>query len=361
VTPRPEIRGVTIAGTGMYMPERVLTNHELERMVDTSDEWIVSRTGIRERRISAPDQASSDLALIAAQRALDMAGLEPADIDHIVLTTTTPDRYLPSCACTLQQKLGASNAAAYDVFAACTGFVYGLGIGRGLIGGGVADTVLLVGVETLTRVMDWQDRNTVVLFGDGAGVAVLRPCAPGEGILSVKMQSDGRLGEVLVIAAGGSARPASPETVAARQHYIQMQGKKLFPFAVRSMEESLRQALEDAGLGPDDLDLVIPHQANLRIIDAVRERLGLPAERMVVNIDRYGNTSSASIPVALDEVVRAGRVKPGDLIGFSAFGGGATWGSSVMRWTRARVEPGAEAKAAGVTAAAERDRVGSGS
>jgi 3-oxoacyl-[acyl-carrier-protein] synthase III len=364
VTPRPEYRGATIAGTGMYVPERVMTNRDLETIVETSDQWILDRTGIRERHIAAPDQASSDLALIAARNALEMAGLEPADIDQIVLTTTTPDHYLPSCACTLQQKLGAVNAAAYDVFAACTGFVYGIGIARGLIGAGVADTVLVVGVETLTRVMDWKDRNTVVLFGDGAGVAVMRPCEPGQGILSVKMKSDGALGEVLVIPSGGSASPASMETVAARGHYIRMQGKKLFPFAVRTMEESLRQALEEAGLSPDDLDLVIPHQANLRIIEAVRERMGLPPEKMVVNIDRYGNTSSATIPMALDEVVRAGRVKPGDLLGFSAFGGGATWGSTVMRWTRARIEPGAAtsesqgARAAATTTGAA--RVGGG-
>jgi 3-oxoacyl-[acyl-carrier-protein] synthase-3 len=329
----------------------VLTNLELESMVDTSDLWILERTGIRERRIAAPDQASSDLALIASQRALEMAGLEPGQVDQIVLATTTPDRFLPSCACTVQQKLGANRAAAYDVFAACTGFVFGLGIARGLVGAHVADTVLVIGVETLSRIVDYTDRNTCVLFGDAAGAAVVQACAPGEGVLSVRMRSDGELGEVLVIPAGGSARPASEATVHAKEHFIQMQGKKLFPFAVRSMEDSLRQSLADAGLEPADLDLVIPHQANLRILDAVRERLGVPPEKMYVNIERYGNTSSASIPVALDELVREGRIKPGDCIGFSAFGGGATWGSSVMRWTRARIEPGASANGAERTVA----------
>ena len=351
MTPRPELRGATITGTGRYAPDRVLTNLELERMVDTSDQWILERTGIRERRIAAPDQASSDLAVIASRQALEMAGLEPNQVDQIVLATTTPDRILPSCACTMQQKLGAKRAAAYDVFAACTGFVYGLGIARGLVGAGVADTVLVVGVETLSRIVDYQDRNTCVLFGDAAGAAVVQPCATGEGLLSVRMRSDGELGEVLVVAAGGSACPASEATVHARQHYIQMQGKKLFPFAVRSMEDSLRQSLDDAGLTPEDLEVVIPHQANLRIIDAVRERLGVPPEKMYVNIERYGNTSSASIPVALDELVRSGRIKPGDHIGFSAFGGGATWGSSVMRWTRARIEPGTTDGATSTTSA----------
>jgi 3-oxoacyl-[acyl-carrier-protein] synthase III len=355
VTPRPELRGATITGTGRYAPDRVLTNLDLERMVDTSDRWILERTGIRERRIAAPDQASSDLALFASQRALEMAGLEPGQIDQIVLATTTPDRYLPSCACTVQKKLGAKRAAAYDVFAACTGFVFGINIARGLVGSGVADTVLVIGVETLSRIVDYQDRNTCVLFGDAAGAAVVQACAPGEGILSVRMRSDGDLGEVLVIPAGGSAVPASEETVHARHHYIQMQGKKLFPFAVRSMEESLRQSLEDAGLTPADLDVVIPHQANLRIIDAVRERLGVPTEKMYVNIERYGNTSSASIPVALDELVRAGRIKPGDCVGFSAFGGGATWGSSIMRWTRARIEPGESDGATATKVAAEKE------
>jgi len=334
MTRRPEgIRGTTIAGTGMYVPDRVLTNDDLARMVDTSDAWIVERTGIRERRIAAPDQASSDLALIACQRALDMAGLEPGDVDHIVLATTTPDRILPSCACTLQKKLGATNAAAYDMFAACTGFVFGLGLGRGLIGSGVADTVLVVGVETLSRIVDYTDRNTCVLFGDGAGAAVLRPCAAGEGLHAVDMHSDGELGEVLEVPAGISRNPASDETVAGHEHFIRMQGKKLYPFAVRSMEESTRRCAESAGWSASEIDLFIPHQANLRIIEAVRERLGSPADKVYVNIDRYGNTSSASIPIALDECVRAGRLKPGDKLAVAAFGGGATWGASTMTWT----------------------------
>ena len=334
MTRRPEtIRGTTIAGTGMYVPDRVLTNDDLARMVDTSDAWIVERTGIRERRIAAPDQASSDLALIACQRALDMAGLEPGDVEHIVLATTTPDRILPSCACTLQQKLGATNAAAYDMFAACTGFVFGLGLGRGLIGSGIADTVLVVGVETLSRIVDYSDRNTCVLFGDGAGAAVLRACAPGTGLHAVDMHSDGELGEVLEVPAGISRNPASDETVAAHEHFIRMQGKKLYPFAVRSMEESTRRCAESAGWSASDIDLFIPHQANLRIIEAVRERLGTPADKVYVNIDRYGNTSSASIPIALDECVRGGRLKPGDKLAMAAFGGGVTWGASAMTWT----------------------------
>jgi 3-oxoacyl-[acyl-carrier-protein] synthase-3 len=249
----------------------------------------------------------------------------------------------------VQQKLGATRAAAYDVFAACTGFVYGLGLGRSIIGSHMADTVLVIGVETLSRIVDYTDRNTCVLFGDAAGAAVLRPCEPGQGVLSVVLQSDGTLGDVLLIPAGGSRHPADAASVLARHHFIQMQGKKLFPFAVRSMEDSLRRSLAQAGLTPDQLDLVVVHQANLRILDAVRERLGVPPDRVPVNIDRYGNTSSASLPVLLDELVRAGRVKPGDALGFAAFGGGATWGSAVMRWTMARVEPprGAQVVASG--------------
>ena len=327
------LRGATIAGTGMYVPDRVLTNADFEKMVDTSDAWIVERTGIRERRIAAPEQASSDLASNAALRALAMANVDPTEIDHIVLATTTPDRLLPSCACTVQRKIGATRAAAYDVFAACTGFVFGLGIGRSLIGSGAAETVLVIGVEMLSRIVDYSDRNTCVLFGDGSGAVVLKPCAPGEGILAVDMHSDGQLGDVLKIESGVSFNPPSERTVRDGEHFLRMQGKKLFPFAVRSMEDSLRRCLDQSGLEADDLDVVIPHQANIRIIDGVRERLGVPIDRVYVNIDRYGNTSSASIPIALDELVRAGRIQPGDHVGFAAFGGGATWGGSVMKWT----------------------------
>ena len=334
MSPRPEsLRGTTIVGTGMCVPERVMTNHDLERLVDTSDEWIVERTGIRERRVAEPDQASSDLALVACRRALAMAKVDAREVDHLILATTTPDRILPSCACTVQRKLGATRAAAYDVFAACTGFVFGMGVARGLIGGRQAETVLVVGVEILTRIVNWADRNTCVLFADGAGAAVFRACEPGAGIHAVDMHSDGELGEVLEVPAGISRNPASAQTVAAGEHFIRMQGKKLFPFAVRSMEDATRKCVEGAGWTPDDLDLYIPHQANLRIIEGVRERLGLPREKVYVNIDRYGNTSSASIPIALDEVVRSGRVKLGDRLAFAAFGGGATWGASTMTWT----------------------------
>jgi 3-oxoacyl-[acyl-carrier-protein] synthase-3 len=346
-SPRPDaFRGTTITGTGLYVPERVLTNHDLEKLVDTSDEWIVERTGIRERRIAAPDQASSDLAVIAARRALAMAKVHAKEVDQIILATTTPDRILPSCACTVQKALGASKAAAFDLFAACTGFVYGMGIARGLVSGGMADTVLVIGVETLSRIVDYSDRNTCVLFGDGAGAAVFQACENGLGIHAVDIHSDGDLGEVLEVPAGISRNPASAHTVHAREHFIRMQGKKLFPFAVRSMEDATRKCCSRAGWTPDDVDVFIPHQANLRIIDGVRERLGLAPEKVYVNIDRYGNTSSASIPVALDELVRAGRVKPGTKVAFSAFGGGATWGAATMTWT-APVPTEAELTAAG--------------
>ena len=334
MSPQPEsIRGATISGTGMYVPERVLTNADLEKMVDTTDSWIVERTGIRERRIARDDEPSSEMAVIAARRALESAKLGPDDIDQIIVVTTTPDRFLPSCACTIQKKLGASRAAAYDVFAACTGFVYGLGLARGVIGSRLAENVLVIGVEKLSSIVDYTDRNTCVLFGDGAGAAIIRPAEPGQGILAVSMRSDGELGEVLEIPAGGSLRPMDEAAVRAKDNTIHMRGKELFKIAVRTMEESLRESLAEAGLGIDDLKIVIPHQANQRIIDAMRERIGISADKVVTNIDRYGNTSSASIPISLDEVVRAGQLKPGDHVAFVAFGGGVTWGASVVRWT----------------------------
>lgn len=329
------IRGATIVGTGMYVPEQVLSNHDLAQMVETSDEWIVERTGIRERRISAPGQVTSDLAVAAARRALDMAGIEPDEVDQIVVATTTPDRFLPSCACTVQAKLGATRAAAYDIFAACTGFIYGLSIARGAIGTSIANTVLVVGAEQLSRILDFTDRNTCVLFGDGAGAAVVRPCEPGSGVLTVSIHSDGVLGDLLEVPAGGSAMPATLQTVEERQHYIKMRGRELFRVAVRGMEDSLRHALDLAGMEPAQLSLIIPHQANKRIVDAMRERLAVPEENVVLNIDRFGNTSSASIPITLDEAVRSGRLKPGDHLGLVAFGGGATWGAAVARWTLA--------------------------
>src|ERR1044072_5195696 len=280
------IRGATISGTGMYVPDRVLTNADFERMVETSDEWIRERTGIIERRIISEDQASSDMAVAAALKALDMAKMKPEDLDQIIVATTSPDRYLPSCACTVQAKIGAKNAAGYDVFAACTGFVYGMGLVRGVIGTGLAENVLLIGVETLSRVVDYTDRNPCVLLGDGAGAAVFTPCQPEDGILGVSIHSDGVLGDLLEIPAGGSAMPASHATVAARGHFIKMRGKELFKVAVRGMEESLRHALDMAGLTTTDLDIVIPHQTTGRTSDALCQRLSVTEDKVMIKIER---------------------------------------------------------------------------
>ena len=294
-------RGVVIAGTGSATPPRVLSNKDLEGMVDTSDEWIVSRTGIRERRIAGPDVAVSDLSFEASKKALEMAGLNALDIDIIILATVMPDRILPSGACTLQEKLGASHAAAFDLNAACSGFIYGMSVGTSMISAGLAETVLVIGAETLSKITDYEDRSTCVLFGDGAGAALLRPCDTGAGIHAVRLRSDGTLGELLEIDAGGSRKPASHETVDAGGHYIRMRGNEVFKFAVRAMESITRESVEASGLQPEDIDLLIPHQANLRIITATASRLGMPMEKVVVNIDRYGNTSAASIPISLDE------------------------------------------------------------
>jgi len=326
------VRGARIAGTGSYAPPQVLTNIELERMVDTSDEWITTRTGIKERHLAAKGVASSDLAAEAARKAMAEAGVAPEEVELVMVATVTPDRMFPCTACTLQEKLGTTNAAAMDLSAACSGFVYGLSVASGLIGIGAVDKILLVGVETLSKLVDWEDRNTCVLFGDAAGAAVIVPCEPGRGVLATSMGSDGSLGNLLELPAGGSLLPATQETIDNRMHFIKMKGNEVFKSAVRSMETVARDAMGKAGVTAEELTILIPHQANLRIIEATAKRLGVGMDRVFVNVHKYGNTSSASVPLALDEARKAGRVKDGDLVGLVAFGAGFTWGAAVLRW-----------------------------
>jgi len=311
----------------------VLTNADLERLVDTSDEWIVTRTGISERRIAADDEATSDLAVHAAQAALEAAALDPADLEMILVATVTPDMLFPSTACILQDRLGARRAGALDVAAACSGFLYALGMADGLVKAGTARTVLVVGAETLTKVVNWQDRNTCVLFGDGAGAVVVRADEGDAGILSTHLYADGSRGPVLMLPGGGSRHPVSQAVVDAGLAKIQMNsGNEVFKLAVRAMEDAALTGLKKHGFEVSDIDHLISHQANLRIISALGQRLGLPDHKVVVNVQKVGNTSAASIPIALDEAVRDGRVKPGHLIMLCAFGGGLTWASSLIRW-----------------------------
>jgi 3-oxoacyl-[acyl-carrier-protein] synthase-3 len=325
-------RDVHIVGTGSCTPTRVLTNHDLEAMVDTSDEWILTRTGIRERRISEPEHPSSHLARQAAERALEDAGITAAELDVIIVGTVTGDRVFPSTGCTLQDLLGAKRAYAFDISAACSGFLYGLSVAETQIACGAADTILVVGVETLSKIVDWTDRNTCVLFGDAAGAVVLRSTGEEGGILSTCLHSDGTLLHLLEMPGGGSLRPPSHETVDRRLHAIRMSGNDVFKHAVRAMEAVAGEALDAAGHKPEDLALLVPHQANLRIIEATAKRLRVPMSKVFVNLDRYGNTSSASIPLALDEARRHGRIRPGDLVEMVTFGGGLTWAASVVRW-----------------------------
>ena len=322
-----------ITGVGHALPPQILGNHDLERMVDTSDEWIVQRTGIRERRISDPATATSDLATEAARRALADAGLQPDDLDLIIVATVTPDHAFPSTACLLQRNLGAWRAAAFDIVAACTGFIYGISVAKQFIESGTCRTVLVVAADTLSRITDMTDRNTCVLFGDGAGAAILQ-ASDRPGLLSLELGADGRGAELLIQPAGGSRLPASEETVAARQHFIHMAGQEVFRFAVRSMEMASRNVLDQAGLSVDDLALLIPHQANQRIIDSASKRLGIPASKVFVNLDRYGNMSGASIPVALSEAWSEGRLQAGHRVLLVGFGGGLTWGALILEWTR---------------------------
>lgn len=330
------MRNVGIIGTGAYLPERRLTNFDLEKMVDTSDEWITSRTGIKERRIAADDEASSDLAVKAAKQAMENAGITAEQVDLIIVATVTPDMSFPATACLVQEQIGAPKAATFDLSAACTGFIYGVSTAAQFIATETYKYALVIGVECLSRIVDWTDRNTCVLFGDGAGAAVLGPVKEGYGFQSFELGGDGSGKDLLKIAAGGSRLPASENTVANSMHTLFMNGREVFKFAVRVMTSASDVALEKANLSFDDIDLFVPHQANSRIIEAAMKRYGLPDEKVVVNLDRYGNMSSASIPVALHEAIEEGRVSEGDTLVLCGFGGGLTWGATVLNWGGAK-------------------------
>jgi 3-oxoacyl-[acyl-carrier-protein] synthase-3 len=321
-----------IIGVGAYAPKRILTNADLEKMVETSHEWIVQRTGVRERHIADESEATSDLALRAAHQALERAGVEPSEVDFIVVGTTTGDMAFPTTANMLQYRLGCRNAGAVDVYAACTGSVYSLSIGAQYIQTGKYRTVLCVGAEVLSRITDWTDRGTCILLADAAGAAVLRPSDDASGIIDTDLYSDGQFWELLYQPAGGSRSPATRETVDQRMHYVKMKGSEVFKVAVRMLGDCSMAILQKNGMKPEDVDLFIPHQANLRIIQATAKRLNVPMEKVLVNVDRYGNTGAASIYVALEEAWSLGRVKPGDLLLFAAFGGGFTWGSALVYW-----------------------------
>jgi 3-oxoacyl-[acyl-carrier-protein] synthase-3 len=321
-----------IIGLGSYVPERIITNTDLEQTMDTSDKWIFERTGIRERRMAASDEATSDLATIAACRALEDANLSADEIDLIIVATGTPDMLFPSTALLVQDNLKATSAAAFDISAACSGFIYALVIGSQFIKSGLYRNILVIGAETLSRITDNTDRNTGMLFGDGAGAVVLGVTYDGSGILGVDLGSDGSGGELLKVPAGGSRSPASAETVANRQHFISMNGNEVFKFAVKVMGETTIKALNNANLSPSDLDYIVPHQANIRIIQSAAKRLGLEMKKVIVNVDKYGNTSSASVPLALDEAVKSGGIKTGDIVALVGFGGGLTWASSIIKW-----------------------------
>ncbi len=323
---------VAILGTGSCVPEKVLTNADLERMVETTDEWITQRTGIKERRISDEKTPSSHLALGAAQKALEASGVKPEELDFIVIGTITPDMPFPSTACLVQTRLGAAKAAAFDLAAGCTGFIYGLELGKALVEADRSRKVLVIGVEELTKITDWADRATCVLFGDGAGAAVLGWTEEERGMLSTYVAADGSLGDLLYQPGGGSLNPASHATVDGKMHVVRMEGNKVFPHAVRKMSDAADRVLERAGIPKDKLDLLIPHQANSRIIEAIGRHFDLPIEKVFVNIHKFGNTSAATIPIALDEAVRTGRIKKGDIVLLVAFGAGFTWGAVLLRW-----------------------------
>jgi len=322
-----------IIGTGSYAPEKVLTNADLEKIVDTTDEWITARTGIRKRRVAAPGEATSDMAVQAARRALEMAGVQPEELGLIVVGTVTPDMPMPSCAAVVQAKLGAKNAFAFDISAACSGSLYALNVADQFIRNGQVKRALVIGAEMLSRAVNWEDRNTCVLFGDAAGAMVLAPTEDAErGLLSTHLYTDGSFAEILCIPGGGSSKPTCEAVLKEKLHTLHMNGREVFKFAVRALADSTHTALKANGLHMRDVDHVISHQANIRILEAVLQRLELPVEKCWLNLHEYGNTSSASLPMTLDEANRAGRLKQGDVVAMMAIGAGMTWGSAVMRW-----------------------------
>jgi 3-oxoacyl-[acyl-carrier-protein] synthase-3 len=329
---RKSQRRIKITGSGFYVPDKILTNFDLEKMVDTSDEWIITRTGIKERRIASKDQATSDLAVEAGRRALKDAGLGIKDIDLIIVGTSTPDTIFPSTACWVQKALGADHIPAFDISAGCTGFLYGMILAEGLILNGEVKRILLVGGELLTKITNWKDRNTCVLFGDAAGAFILEESDDKSGMLSFYWKADGSLGDLLLMPAGGTRVPATAQSVAEKLHYLQMKGNDVFKHAVKRMGEAALEALKRAGLKRDDIDHFIPHQANIRIIDATGRRLNVPQEKVYSNIHKYGNVSVASIPISVHELKQEGKLKKGDIIVMDAFGAGFTWAAVVYRW-----------------------------
>jgi len=327
-------RSVIVKGTGSYTPQKALTNNDLSKTVDTSDEWIFTRTGIRERRIAGDDETSSTMGAEAGIRAIEDAGLTPDDIDVVVVGTMTPDMPFPSTACLVQDKVGIKNAMSFDVEAACSGFLYVMEVASGLLATGRYRNALVIGAEKLSSILDWQDRTTCVLFGDGAGAVVLSLAEgePNSGLIDFKLGSDGSKADLLNQPGGGCAMPPSPASIEGRQHFLKMRGPEIFKNAVRVMGQAAVEILEQNGIEPDQLKCVVPHQANMRIIESLSTRLHIPIERFFLNLDKYGNTSAASIPIALDEAARAGRFERGDIILLVAFGAGLTWGSTLLRW-----------------------------
>ena len=328
------VQKAKITALGCYTPPRVLTNHDLEKLVETNDEWIRQRVGIRERHIADPEIATSDMALEAARCALLQRGIEPTEVETIIVCTVTPDMFFPSTACIVQNKLGARGAWGFDLIAACSGFVYGLNTGANMIASGAQKKVLVIGSDTMSRIIDYTDRATCVLFGDGAGAMLLEPAADGEqeGFIDFLGEVDGSGGEFLYMPAGGSRLPASHETVEKRQHFVHQEGQQVFKYATRKMFEVSRELLRRNGLTIDDIAIMIPHQANLRIITAAAERLGMPMEKVLINIDRYGNTTAGTVPLATRDAIDQGRLKKGDIVLFAAVGAGYTVGASLWRW-----------------------------